>query len=156
MAEWDNYNIVLLFQFDELVSKVSGSSISSSTQSEKPQFIFELEYNDEQEIKFQNTIGSHGVMLAYHGSSVENFHSIIHNGLLNLFNKVFPVNRLNNKLIFLSPYQTSAFGEGTYLSTELSVCLNWSPNGALWPHSLLPHTVSCVAVCEVVSHPSVM
>ena len=52
--------------------------------------------------------------------------------------------------------QTSAFGEGTYLSTELGVCLNWSPNGATWPKSLLPHTVSCVAVCEVVSHPTVL
>ena len=27
-------------------------------------------------------------MYAFHGSSVENFYSIVHNGLLNLFNKV--------------------------------------------------------------------
>ena len=52
--------------------------------------------------------------------------------------------------------QVSAFGEGTYLSTDLGVCLNWSPSGALWPKSLLAPTASCVAVCEVVKHPSVM
>ena len=78
----------LLFQFDEVASKVGGSAAPNSAKLEKPRFIFELEYNDEQETKFQEVVGSHGVMLAYHGSSVENFHSIIHNGLLNLFNKV--------------------------------------------------------------------
>ena len=80
----------MLFQFDKVVSRVGGSAAaSSSAKLKKPRFIFELEYNDEQETKFQGVVGSHGVMLAYHGSSVENFHSIIHNGLLNLFNKVF-------------------------------------------------------------------
>ena len=79
---------VIAFQFAELVVRVGGSFISRWTQSEKPQFIFELIYSDEQETKFQSIAGSHGVLLAYHGSSVENFHSIIHNGLLNLFNKV--------------------------------------------------------------------
>ena len=75
-------------QFAELVSRANGSFLSKWTQSKKPQFIFELVYNDEQETKFQSIAGSHGIMLTYHGSSVENFHSIVHNGLLNLFNKV--------------------------------------------------------------------
>lgn len=52
-------------------------------------------------------------------------------------------------------FQTAAFGEGTYLSSELGVCLNWSPGGALWPKSALPHIASCVAVCEVVRHPDI-
>ncbi len=52
--------------------------------------------------------------------------------------------------------QVSAFGEGTYLSTELGVCLNWSPSGSLWPGGVLPQAASCVALCEVVKHPSVM
>ena len=78
---------VILFQFNELV-RVDGRSLSKWTDSEHPQFIFELDYSDEQETKFLSIAGSHGVLLAYHGSSVENFHSILHNGLLNLFNKV--------------------------------------------------------------------
>ena len=77
----------ILFQFNELVG-VDGSSLSKWTNSEQPQFIFELVYSNEQETKFLSTAKSHGVLLAYHGSSVENFHSILHNGLLNLFNKV--------------------------------------------------------------------
>ena len=82
----------MLFQFDDIISRVGGSAAAStSAKLERPQFIFELEYSDEQETKFQEVVGSHGVMLAYHGSSVENFHSIIHNGLLNFFNKVLCV-----------------------------------------------------------------
>ena len=81
--------VISFFQFDKIIAKVGViTSSNSMTKLEKPQYIFELEYNDEQEAKFQSSVGSHGIMLAYHGSSVENFHSIIHNGLLNLFNKV--------------------------------------------------------------------
>ena len=53
-------------------------------------------------------------------------------------------------------FQVSAFGEGNYLSTELSVCLNWSPGGPLWPLSSLAQSASCVALCEVIKHPSVL
>ena len=76
---------MIVFQFNGLGRR----SLSKWTRSEKPQFIFELVYSNEQEAKFQSIAGSHGVFLAYHGSSVENFHSILHNGLLNLFNKVW-------------------------------------------------------------------
>ena len=61
--------------------------------------------------------------------------------------------------VFLASYPplpTSAFGKGTYLSSDLGVCMNWSPSGHLWPASSLPHTASCVAVCEVVRHPSIV
>ena len=102
-------------------------------------------------------------MYAFHGSSVENFYSIVHNGLLNIFNKVgidklacVCVNHFVN--ISPSPYKVSAFGEGTYLSTELGVCLNWSPSGSFCHGGggTLPEMASCVAMCEVVKHPSVM
>ena len=91
---FDMYNVHLLFQdcvpfqFSELVCKVDGKSVLNSNKLERPRFIFEVEYNNELETKFQNMVGSHGVIWAYHGSSVENFYSIINNGLLNLFNKV--------------------------------------------------------------------
>ena len=84
-------DIFTIIQFKELAIGTGESSLSKWTHSEKPQFIFELEYNDEQETKFQSIAHSHGVLFAYHGSSVENFHSILHNGLLNLFNKVHKI-----------------------------------------------------------------
>lgn len=123
--------------FSSLLEKWDSHSSSSDTLPRKPDYIFELEYNEESESKFRSITGDHGIMHAFHGSSVENFYSIVHNGLLNIFNKV------------------SAFGEGTYLSTELGVCLNWSPNGSFQRGGSLPQVASCVAMCEVVKHPSV-
>ncbi len=56
--------------------------------STKPQYVFEVVYSKEVETNFQSVVGSHGVFFAFHGSSLENFHSIVHNGLLNILNKV--------------------------------------------------------------------
>lgn len=52
-------------------------------------------------------------------------------------------------------FQTSLFGEGTYLTSDLSLALIYSPHGHGWQHSLLGPILSCVAVCEVIDHPDV-
>jgi hypothetical protein len=56
---------------------------------------------------------------------------------------------------WLLPFQTSLFGEGTYLTSDLSLALIYSPHGHGWQHSLLGPILSCVAVCEVIDHPDV-
>ena len=53
-----------------------------------PHSIIEIVYSDERERKFMESAGDYGTFLAYHGSRVDNFYSIIHNGLLNHMNKV--------------------------------------------------------------------
>nr|KAF6393173.1 poly(ADP-ribose) polymerase family member 16 [Pipistrellus kuhlii] len=50
---------------------------------------------------------------------------------------------------------TSLFGEGTYLTSDLSLALLYSPHGYGWQRSLLGPVLSCVAVCEVIDHPDV-
>ncbi|XP_059951211.1 protein mono-ADP-ribosyltransferase PARP16 isoform X8 [Mesoplodon densirostris] len=50
---------------------------------------------------------------------------------------------------------TSLFGEGTYLTSDLSLALIYSPHGLGWQRSLLGPILSCVAVCEVIDHPDV-
>ncbi|XP_054572109.1 protein mono-ADP-ribosyltransferase PARP16 isoform X9 [Eptesicus fuscus] len=50
---------------------------------------------------------------------------------------------------------TSLFGEGTYLTSDLSLALLYSPHGFGWQRSLLGPILSCVAVCEVIDHPDV-
>lgn len=55
----------------------------------------------------------------------------------------------------LSDLQTSAFGEGTYLSSELNVSLNWSPSAR--PGSIrsnLGSRLGCVAFCELIDDPT--
>lgn len=54
-----------------------------------------------------------------------------------------------------APFQTSLFGEGTYLTSDLSLALLYSPHGLGWQQSALGSILSCVAVCEIIDHPDV-
>ncbi|XP_068128536.1 protein mono-ADP-ribosyltransferase PARP16 [Hyperolius riggenbachi] len=102
-----------------------------------PDFLFEIEYCEKLNARFQEARGQRDVIYALHGSRLENFHSILHNGLHCHLNK------------------TSLFGEGTYLTGDLSLALLYSPHGHGWTRSLLGPVLSCVAVCEMIDHPDV-
>ena len=52
-------------------------------------------------------------------------------------------------------FQNALFGEGVYLSGELSVSMPYAPTGTGWRRSLLGSMLSCVAVCEMIDDPSV-
>ncbi|XP_078039029.1 protein mono-ADP-ribosyltransferase PARP16-like isoform X2 [Augochlora pura] len=71
---------------------------------------------------------------AYHGSRLENFHSIIHYGLQQ------------------SMCKKSLFGKGIYLASELSATLPHSPVGYGWGGSVLGSEMNCIALCELVNH----
>ena len=71
-------------QFDTKIKKETIGSTKCPT----PKYILELVYNEMSEEQFQRRAKEHGTFLAYHGSRVENFHSIVHNGLLSHMNKV--------------------------------------------------------------------
>ncbi|KAM9808328.1 protein mono-ADP-ribosyltransferase PARP16 [Neosynchiropus ocellatus] len=102
-----------------------------------PDFLFELEYCDQMKARFEKTRADRDVFYAFHGSRLENFHSIIHNGLHCHLNK------------------NSVFGEGTYLTSDLSMAVLYSPHSSGWQQSLLGPLLSCVALCEVIDHPDV-
>lgn len=53
-----------------------------------PDFLFEIEYSDPANAKFYETKGDRDLIYAFHGSRLENFHSILHNGLHCHLNKV--------------------------------------------------------------------
>lgn len=59
-----------------------------------PDFLFELEYSDQMNARFEKTRAGRDVFYAFHGSRLENFHSIIHNGLHCHLNKVNAVSSL--------------------------------------------------------------
>lgn len=105
--------------------------------STKPDYIFEVVPNELTYANFEEKRQGRELLYAYHGSRFENFHSILHNGLISHMNKI------------------SVFGEGTYLSSELSVSLLYSPGGLGWDHSLLGKMISCVALCEMIDDPAV-
>ncbi|XP_072470328.1 protein mono-ADP-ribosyltransferase PARP16 isoform X3 [Notamacropus eugenii] len=109
----------------------------SDTSVPAPDFLFEIVYSGRVDAKFHETKGERDLIYAFHGSRLENFHSILHNGLHCHLNK------------------TSLFGEGTYLTSDLSLALLYSPHGMGWQHSLLGPILSCVALCEIIDHPDV-
>lgn len=47
------------------------------------------------------------------------------------------------------------FGEGTYLTSDLSMAVLYSPHSSGWRESILGPLLSCVALCEVIDHPDV-
>ena len=51
--------------------------------------------------------------------------------------------------------KVSLFGEGIYLSEDLGVCLAYSSRGVGWARSMLGNSVSCLALAQVLDHPSV-
>ncbi|KFB51656.1 AGAP007419-PA-like protein [Anopheles sinensis] len=104
----------------------------------QPSHIFEVIHRADQgsERKFRENAVDFRTRYAYHGSRLFNFHSIMHYGLQQHLNKV------------------SLFGEGIYLSAELSVSQMFSPNGAGWNRSILGTHLACMALCEYVENPS--
>ncbi|XP_027707479.1 protein mono-ADP-ribosyltransferase PARP16 isoform X3 [Vombatus ursinus] len=120
----------LYVKIQELMG-ISGTSVPA------PDFLFEIVYSGQVDAKFYETKGERDLIYAFHGSRLENFHSILHNGLHCHLNK------------------TSLFGEGTYLTSDLSLALLYSPHGMGWQHSLLGPILSCVALCEIIDHPDV-
>lgn len=87
------------------------------------------------EEKWKSSATNYSTLYAYHGSRLENFHSIVHYGLQQNMCK------------------RSQFGKGIYLSSELGVSLPYSPVGYGWGGSLLGSEISCIALCELIDHP---
>lgn len=62
----------------------------------KPDYVFEIVCpRKERFVEAKNTYGS---FFAFHGSKIENFHSILHNGLINCLNKVMHINLNKNEV----------------------------------------------------------
>ncbi|GLG99730.1 Protein mono-ADP-ribosyltransferase PARP16 [Gryllus bimaculatus] len=115
------------------------NQVHCETPVQPPNFIFQLNStsNSVQEIRWEDLRKGRKTLFAFHGSRLENFHSILHHGLQQHLTK------------------NALFGRGIYLSSELSVSLPYSPMGYGWGRSLLGDQMSCVALCEMIDHPDV-
>ncbi|PNF35496.1 Mono [ADP-ribose] polymerase PARP16 [Cryptotermes secundus] len=113
--------------------------VHCETAAPAPNLIFQLVGNPcgTNEMRWKEVSRGHKTLYAFHGSRLDNFHSILHYGLQKHFSK------------------NSLFGHGIYLSSELSVSLPYSPMGYGWRWSTVGREMSCVALCEVVDHPDV-
>lgn len=113
--------------------------VPSEIQVATPNLIFQVVSAKQSTVEENWKCAGHGysTFYAYHGSRLENFHSIIHYGLQQNMCK------------------RSLFGKGIYFSSELGVSLPFSPVGYGWGGSVLGSELSCVALCELINHPDI-
>uniref|UniRef100_A0A8C6UJ91 Poly [ADP-ribose] polymerase n=1 Tax=Neogobius melanostomus TaxID=47308 RepID=A0A8C6UJ91_9GOBI len=91
------------------------------------------------EVRFQMARKLYGSTFAFHGSHIENWHSILRNGL---------VNASYTKL----QLHGAAYGKGIYLSPNSGISFGYSGKNEEPAHGrfLKSKNINCVALCEVV------
>ena len=94
----------------------------------------------DRERRFRELRRHHGSVYAFHGSSCENWHSIVRTGLRNASGTKFQVNG-------------TAYGKGIYMSPLLSTASGYARPGGFSGSSASagPNAVVVVAVCEVIN-----
>eukprot|EP01089_Gocevia_fonbrunei_P013254 TRINITY_DN3348_c0_g1_i1.p1 TRINITY_DN3348_c0_g1~~TRINITY_DN3348_c0_g1_i1.p1 ORF type:complete len:158 (+),score=48.09 TRINITY_DN3348_c0_g1_i1:2-475(+) len=106
------------------------------------QYIMTAETNPEKSQQFKNWRAQYGSYFAFHGSGIENWHSILRNGLLNCS---------GTKL------QTTgaAYGPGVYLAPDSGTSMGYARTGRAWSKSKFgdSSSLTCMAIAEVVKHP---
>jgi len=92
----------------------------------------------DREAQFQDLKERNGSFLAFHGSPMGNWHSILRMGLKNYSNSKYQLNG-------------AAYGQGIYLASHFSTSWGYCRFGELagWPKSMYGATVTCMALCEV-------
>lgn len=73
-----------LHQYGKLCNLTENGGVAAPV----PDFLFELEYCEQMNARFERMREGRDLFYAFHGSRLENFHSIIHNGLHCHLNKV--------------------------------------------------------------------
>ena len=127
-------------------SKKSGLDISKAKN--QPCLFIEVDYGDGEKCDdilksqrrkvFSEEKKKHESLFAFHGSNLENIWSILLDGFKDKFG-----GRNGN-----------AFGDGVYLSTEVSVSLNFQGFGNGWLHSSFGDRIAVLLACEFVKHPN--
>jgi hypothetical protein len=106
-----------------------------------PDFIYEMIYKESEH--FENDLKKYGSMLGFHGSSLENWYSIVNNGLQNYSH----TKKMKNGAIF---------GDGMYFCEDIVVAHDFLVPGNSWKHSNMGKNIGIVCVCEIINHPNVI
>eukprot|EP00761_Pharyngomonas_kirbyi_P014852 gb/GECH01014883.1/.p1 GENE.gb/GECH01014883.1/~~gb/GECH01014883.1/.p1 ORF type:complete len:656 (+),score=165.10 gb/GECH01014883.1/:1-1968(+) len=81
-------------------------------------------------------------ILAFHGSPFENWHNILRNGLKNASGTKYQMHG-------------AAMGSGIYFATNSSTSVGYSRPGNGWKNSMFGESVSCIALCEVITETNI-
>jgi len=95
--------------------------------------------NPSQDAEFERACEKYGKIRAFHGSAVQNWFSILKNGLQNLSGTKLQKNG-------------ALFGDGIYLSSELRVCQNFAKWESV-PRKTFGVRLKIIGVAEIALHP---
>uniref|UniRef100_A0A8D3DZL9 Poly [ADP-ribose] polymerase n=1 Tax=Scophthalmus maximus TaxID=52904 RepID=A0A8D3DZL9_SCOMX len=90
------------------------------------------------EARFRTAKKLYGSTFAFHGSHIENWHSVLRNGL---------VNASYTKL----QLHGAAYGKGIYLSPISSISFGYSGSRPIQSRFLQSRNLNCIALCEVIT-----
>ncbi|XP_031336659.1 protein mono-ADP-ribosyltransferase PARP16 isoform X2 [Photinus pyralis] len=131
----------LLCQKDHLsLRKVNFNKVKVPTTIKKcyqPYYTYEVIYPSKTEEAWQKRRNDRNSFLAYHGSQLDNFYSILKVGLQHN----------------LSGDKALLFGKGIYVTSEITISMSYAPFGLSWKNSMLGNKISIIAVCEVINNP---
>lgn len=114
--------------------------VSSSIAQDEDALSVQSRYVSSRNKRFAAKIERHGhtSSVSYHASALDNFHSIVHNGLDVNYSKKADQN---------------LYGEGIYLSTDAGVCMSFISYGRNWANSAFGPRVGAMVGCEVAADP---
>jgi poly [ADP-ribose] polymerase 6/8 len=94
-------------------------------------------------VDFEESKKKYGTYFAFHGSSMENWHAILRQGLRNLSGTDLQRNG-------------AAYGSGVYMAKDSSTSFGYSRVGRSWSNSKFgTSTLLCLAIAEVAKAPGV-
>jgi len=98
----------------------------------------------EKSSKFNKDREKYGSYFCFHGSGIENWHSILRNGI---------VNASNTKLMTTG----AAYGAGVYAAADTGTSMGYAKTGNSWPKSKFKScgSMKCMAILEVVKGPNI-
>jgi len=130
--------LIPLKEYERLQRK---SETKHAKQYPAPSYVFEVsERLDENrlQLSFRELSLRYGFLYGFHGSSLENIHSIVSNGLQLKFSK-----------------EDSLFGKGIYLAFDKTICETFLRFGTAWKGcSILSDRIGVIIGCEAVQHPN--
>jgi len=101
----------------------------------------------EKEDLFRKLKKQHGSTFAFHGSSIENWHSILRRGLINASGTKFQVNgAAYGSGIYLSPHASTSFGY-----SRIQYAANPTTPTKQGNRFLTSDNLNCIAICEVIN-----
>lgn len=126
---------------EQYASETSGIDSKQSISS-NPNYVIKIEYGEQHHTSktFNKLKNSFGSIMGFHGSPLENFYSIVRNGLDHTYGK-----------------ETSLFGDGIYLSQDRDVAFSFlKPGPNCYSHSVYGARMGCIVCAEVACKPKVV